>query len=358
MEDMVTKEFLSHFRNKKVLVTGHTGFKGSWFTLLLSQIGAEVTGYSLPPRTSPNLYDLLDLKLKCNSIIGDINDTKKLEEVVLKIQPDFIFHLAAQPLVRYSYHEPIDTFSTNIIGTANLLNACRSITNHCSVVCVTTDKVYHNNEWEFPYRENDQLGGYDPYSASKAAAEIVIDSYRNSYFKGTNISVASARAGNVIGGGDWSEDRLFPDIVQSINSNNEIVLRNPSAVRPWQHVLDPLMGYLKLAHLMTVQPKAYSQAWNFGPYNHESKTVLEVCEQAIALFQKGSIRIEKQENQPHEAGLLRLDISKAMASLNWQPNWSTDLAIEKTTNWYKSFLNGSNALELVQNNIKEYINHE
>jgi CDP-glucose 4,6-dehydratase len=225
------------------------------------------------------------------------------------------------------------------------------------VICITTDKVYHNFEWEFPYRENDRLGGYDPYSASKAAAELVIDSYRNSFFKNSNISIASVRAGNVIGGGDWSEDRLFPDLVNSINTNLPIELRNPSAVRPWQHVLDPLFGYLTLAVNIDQDPLKYNDAWNFGPYNHDSKTVLEVCQQAIAVFQNGSIKIN-QDQQPHEAGQLRLDISKSMTFLNWHPNWSTEKAIERTANWYKAFLKGESAINLVQNDINEFFEHE
>jgi CDP-glucose 4,6-dehydratase len=347
-------EFLNHFKGKKVLVTGHTGFKGSWLTYLLDYLGAEVTGFALAPNTSPNLFDLLELQTKCHSTIADINDTEAVLNAVEACQPDFILHLAAQPLVRYSYKQPLETFATNIMGTANLLNACKNLTKKCAVVCITTDKVYYNNEWEFPYRENDRLGGYDPYSASKAAAELVIDSYRNSFYQNSHISIASARAGNVIGGGDWSEDRLFPDLINSIANNKPIELRNPIAVRPWQHVLDPISGYLKLAYQMDTNSGSFNESWNFGPYNNDSLTVLEVCQKAIAVFQKGTILIDKNKH-PHEACQLRLDISKAVFHLNWMPSWSTDEAIQKTANWYKLFLSGENASSLVQQDINIFL---
>mgnify|MGYP000385904314 FL=1 len=354
---MEIKNILNHFKGKNVLVTGHSGFKGSWFAFLLDHVGAKVTGLALAPKTNPSLFELLDINGKCNSIIADINSAEDVKQAIDQAQPDYIFHMAAQPLVRYSYKQPLETFATNVMGTANVLEACKILNKKCVVICITTDKVYHNFEWEFPYRENDRLGGYDPYSASKAAAELVIDSYRNSFFKNSNISIASVRAGNVIGGGDWSEDRLFPDLVNSINTNLPIELRNPSAVRPWQHVLDPLFGYLTLAVKIEQNAHKYNEAWNFGPYNHDSKTVLEVCQQAIVVFKNGSLQIN-QDKQPHEAGQLRLDISKSMTYLNWHPNWSTEKAIEKTANWYKAFLKGESAINLVQNDINEFFEHE
>jgi CDP-glucose 4,6-dehydratase len=354
---MEIRNILNQFKGKNVLVTGHTGFKGSWLAFLLNHVEASVTGLALAPKTNPTLYELLNIEGKCNSIIADINNAEDVKQAIDEAQPDFIFHMAAQPLVRYSYKQPLETFATNVMGTANVLEACKVLNKKCVVICITTDKVYHNFEWEFPYRENDRLGGYDPYSASKAAAELVIDSYRNSFFKNSNISIASVRAGNVIGGGDWSEDRLFPDLVNSINKNLPIVLRNPSAVRPWQHVLDPLFGYLSLAVNIEQSSHKYNEAWNFGPYNHDTKTVLEVCQQAIAVFQNGSIHIN-QDQQLHEAGQLRLDISKSMAYLNWQPNWSTEKAIEKTANWYKAFLKGESAVNLVQKDINEFLEYE
>ena len=354
---MEIKNILNHFKGKNVLVTGHTGFKGSWLAFLLDHVGAKVTGLALAPKTNPSLFELLDINGKCNSIIADINSAEDVKQAIDQAQPDYIFHMAAQPLVRYSYKQPLETFATNVMGTANVLEACKILNKKCVVICITTDKVYHNYEWEFPYRENDRLGGYDPYSASKAAAELVIDSYRNSFFKNSNISIASVRAGNVIGGGDWSEDRLFPDLVNSINTNLPIELRNPSAVRPWQHVLDPLFGYLTLAVKIEQNAHKYNEAWNFGPYNHDSKTVLEVCQQAIVVFKNGSLQIN-QDKQPHEAGQLRLDISKSMTYLNWHPNWSTEKAIERTANWYKAFLKGESAINLVQNDINEFFEHE
>ena len=354
---MEIKNILNHFKGKNVLVTGHTGFKGSWLAFLLDHVGAKVTGLALAPKTNPSLFELLDINGKCNSIIADINNAEDVKQTVDEAQPDFIFHMAAQPLVRYSYKQPLETFATNVMGSANILEACKVLNKKCVVICITTDKVYHNFEWEFPYRENDRLGGYDPYSASKAAAELVIDSYRNSFFKNSNISIASVRAGNVIGGGDWSEDRLFPDLVNSINTNLPIELRNPSAVRPWQHVLDPLFGYLTLAVKIEQNAHKYNEAWNFGPYNHDSKTVLEVCQQAIVVFKNGSLQIN-QDKQPHEAGQLRLDISKSMTYLNWHPNWSTEKAIERTANWYKAFLKGESAVNLVQKDINDFLEHE
>jgi len=354
---MEIKNILNHFKGKNVLVTGHTGFKGSWLAFLLDHVGAKVTGLALAPKTNPSLFELLDINGKCNSIIADINSAEDVKQAIDQAQPDYIFHMAAQPLLRYSYKQPLETFATNVMGTANVLEACKILNKKCVVICITTDKVYHNYEWEFPYRENDRLGGYDPYSASKAAAELVIDSYRNSFFKNSNISIASVRAGNVIGGGDWSEDRLFPDLVNSINTNLPIELRNPSAVRPWQHVLDPLFGYLTLAVKIEQNAHKYNEAWNFGPYNHDSKTVLEVCQQAIVVFKNGSLQIN-QDKQPHEAGQLRLDISKSMTYLNWHPNWSTEKAIERTANWYKAFLKGESAVNLVQKDINDFLEHE
>jgi CDP-glucose 4,6-dehydratase len=354
---MEIKNILNHFKGKNVLVTGHTGFKGSWLAFLLDHVGAKVTGLALAPKTNPSLFELLDINGKCNSIIADINSAEDVKQAIDQAQPDYIFHMAAQPLVRYSYKQPLETFATNVMGTANVLEACKILNKKCVVICITTDKVYHNYEWEFPYRENDRLGGYDPYSASKAAAELVIDSYRNSFFKNSNISIASVRAGNVIGGGDWSEDRLFPDLVNSINTNLPIELRNPSAVRPWQHVLDPLFGYRTLAVKIEQNAHKYNEAWNFGPYNHDSKTVLEVCQQAIVVFKNGSLQIN-QDKQPHEAGQLRLDISKSMTYLNWHPNWSTEKAIERTANWYKAFLKGESAVNLVQKDINDFLEHE
>jgi len=358
MENMVVKEIIEYFSGKSVLITGHTGFKGSWMTYLLWKYGAKVTGYALYPNTHPSLFNDLCLNEKCNSIIGDINDFEALKNVVNQTQPDFIFHMAAQPLVRYSYKKPIETFSTNVMGTANLLEACRQLKKKCCVVCVTTDKVYANNEWEFPYREIDRLGGHDPYSASKAASELVIDSYRKSYFSDSNIFVASARAGNVIGGGDWSEDRLIPDIIRSISANEPIVLRNPNAVRPWQHVLDPIFGYLLLGMNLFENGKEFADSWNFGPKSSESMTVMEVCKIMVQTLGKGKVEIDIVTNKPHEAGLLTLDISKVKQRLGWEPNWSSETAINRTAEWYMGNLQLKEANKLVEQDIQSFLSYE
>ena len=355
---MVSSEILQYFKNKKVFITGHTGFKGSWLTYLLASNGVEVVGFALKPNTQPNLYESLNLDNYCQSIIGDVNDLAHLEQSITQSHPDIVLHLAAQPLVRYSYANPIETFQTNVMGTANLLQACRSLTKKCSIVCITTDKVYHNYEWVYPYRENDRLGGYDPYSASKGAAEIVIDSYRKSFFSEGKIAVASARAGNVIGGGDWSQDRLIPDIIRSIATNESIVLRNPQAVRPWQHVLDPLFGYLQLAMKLDQEGQKYAQAWNFGPHANESLTVIQVCQMMVDTLGTGEIIVENEGTKLHEAGLLTLDISKAIHELGWNPVWDSKTAIKYTANWYLGNLNQQQTKALVEQDIHQFLSNE
>lgn len=359
VEEMVTKDILHHFRGKTVLITGHTGFKGSWMTYLLSSNDINVVGYSLAPNSNPNLYNELDLDSYCDSHIADVNDLSQITEVVRKSQPDFIFHMAAQPLVRYSYKNPIETFSTNVMGTANVLEACKVLEKKCCVVCITTDKVYLNNEWLYPYRETDALGGYDPYSSSKAAAELVIESYRKSFFTNTNIFVASARAGNVIGGGDWSEDRLIPDIVRAAQKNEDVTLRNPNAVRPWQHVLDPIFGYLLLAKTIDEKGSPYCEAYNFGPRTDEAKTVFEVCEAIMAQLSVGKVVIDDHKTQkPHEAGLLALDISKSMKQLDWSPIWNSNEALIRTASWYKNFLQSGSAISLMMADINLFISDD
>lgn len=356
---MVIKDILHHFLGKTVLITGHTGFKGSWMTYLLSSNDVNVVGYSLKPNSTQNLYNELDLDSYCDSNIADVNDLNKITAIVERTQPDFIFHMAAQPLVRYSYKNPIETFSTNVMGTANVLEACKVLKKRCCVVCITTDKVYHNNEWLYPYRETDTLGGYDPYSSSKAAAELVIDSYRKSFFTNTNIYLASARAGNVIGGGDWSEDRLIPDIVRAAQSKEDVVLRNPNAVRPWQHVLDPLLGYLQLAKMMDVKGSEFCEAYNFGPRTDEAKTVLEVSETVLSQLSTQKVVIEDNNAlRAHEAGLLTLDISKSINQLGWTPKWNSDKALKRTALWYQGFLNAKSAKSLVDNDINLFISNE
>jgi len=330
----------SFWRNKKVLITGHTGFKGGWLSLILAQKGAKVIGFALKPGTKPSFYQSVELGKKVTSIFGDIRDLKELKKVIKKYKPEIVFHLAAQPLVRKSYQNPIETYETNVIGTANVLEAVKETTSVKVVVCITTDKVYENNEWVWPYRENDKLGGFDPYSSSKACAEIVISAYRNSFFKATkgySVQIASARAGNVIGGGDWSEDRLIPDVMRSIFENKNLEIRNPDSVRPWQHVLDPLFGYIKLAEKLSQKGSEFTEAFNFGPDNDEVVPVKRVLNELNkSLTQKINIKKSKGKH-PHEAGLLLLDSSKAKRKLNWQGKLKISDAVKFTADWYSAF---------------------
>ena len=332
--------FTQSYKGKKVFLTGHTGFKGSWMLVWLQQLGADIKGYSLAPQNENDHYFLVGGDSLCESVIADIRDKQRLKDEILSFQPDFIFHLAAQPLVRQSYVEPLYTFETNVIGTANLLEAVKDVAKPCSIVVITTDKVYENIEQHYPYKESDKLGGYDPYSASKAAAEIIVSSYRDSFFnpsqyKQHSKGLASARAGNVIGGGDRAKDRIIPDIIRGIEKNETIVIRNPQSVRPWQHVLEPLSGYLLLGKLLAEKPQKFSTAWNFGPLTHDVLTVKEIVDKAISVFGKGKYETPAQLNQPHEAKLLQLDIHKAMTDLNWEPKLNSTSAIEWTMQWYK-----------------------
>lgn len=330
------------YKGKKVFLTGHTGFKGSWLLKIFSMLDADVKGYALAPETELNLYSVIQGDTLCQSVIADLRDRAALTEAVSSFQPDFIFHLAAQPLVRLSYQIPSETFEVNAIGTANVLDAMRQLDKPCNAVLITTDKVYHNNEWAYPYRETDRLGGYDPYSASKACTELVIDSYRNSFFNTKAYSthqkaIAVGRAGNVIGGGDWSKDRLIPDIVRALSADKEIEVRNPASIRPWQHVLEPLLGYLLLGAKLGGAPQTFSQAFNFGPDVNDAFPVKKMVELAIECWGSGSYFTNVDPNQPHEAGLLKLDISKAMSELKWTPVFNAEIAVQYTIDWYKSF---------------------
>lgn len=332
----------SIYKGKKVFLTGHTGFKGSWMLQWLHLIGAEVKGYALAPLHEADLYHLINGDTLCHSVIEDINNKQTLEEAVLSFQPDFIFHLAAQPLVRLSYQIPAQTFATNAIGTAILLDALVKLEKPCAVVLITTDKVYENREWLYPYRETDILGGNDPYSASKACAELIVHSYVHSFFHPASYhkhkkSIATTRAGNVIGGGDWSKDRIIPDIIKSLLNNQPVTIRNPQAVRPWQHVLEPLSGYLMLGEKLSADPQKYGGAWNFGPLLDDNRPVEELVKTAIAIWGSGSYQMPGLKDQPHEATLLKLDISKAKHSLNWMPKYNSDEAISKTIDWYKQY---------------------
>lgn len=353
MENMVEKALFNKlqetYQGKKVFLTGHTGFKGAWMLKTLSLLGADVKGYALAPQTKDDLFYLINGDTICTSVIADLRDKKRLEEEMVDFQPDFIFHLAAQPLVRLSYEIPAETFEVNVIGTANVLDGVRLLVKPCTVVLITTDKVYHNNEWIYPYRENDRLGGYDPYSASKACAELVIDSYRNSFFNIKTFdthqkAIAVARAGNVIGGGDWSKDRLIPDIAKALALETPVVIRNPDSVRPWQHVLEPVMGYLLLGVNLAAEPIQFSQAYNFGPHLSDALSVEEMLKLAINSWGSGSFKVQKEENQPHEAGLLKLDISKAISELKWQPKMNAEKAVSMTMYWYREFAKNRNEI--------------
>ena len=363
MENMVNFQQLENtYKGKKVFLTGHTGFKGAWMLKTLSLIGAEIKGYALEPNTPNDLFHLIEGEKLCQSIIADLKDKKRLESEIVAFQPDFIFHLAAQPLVRLSYEIPSETFEVNVIGTANVLDGVRLLNKKCSVVLITTDKVYYNNEWIFPYRENDRLGGYDPYSASKACAELLIDSYRNSFFNTKDYDnhlkgIAVARAGNVIGGGDWSKDRLIPDIVRSLINNKPVVIRYPNAVRPWQHVLEPVIGYLSLGMHIEKQPTAFGKAYNFGPNSEDALLVEEMVKAAIVSWGSGEYLIKNGSNQPHEASLLKLDISKAKSDLNWRPKMNAPETVKFTLDWYKIFNTNKDYIsEFTLNQIKTFLN--
>ncbi|AWW45221.1 CDP-glucose 4,6-dehydratase [Polynucleobacter paneuropaeus] len=330
------------WRGKQVLLTGHTGFKGAWLALWLCQMGAKVTGISLPPNSMPNLFTLANIAQMTNSHSADIRDADAVSNIVTKVQPEIVLHLAAQALVRHGYKDPLGTFATNVMGTANVLNAVRGVNSVKALVAVTTDKVYKNLETGRAYKEDDQLGGFDPYSASKAASELIIASYRDSYLSEQGIAVASARAGNVIGGGDWSEDRLIPDAVRAWDSDLPLEIRRPNAIRPWQHVLEPLNGYLVLAEKIYTD-SSLAGAFNFGPQAHEAATVQKVIELANRLYGCGSVLWGDGTAGPHEAGLLSLEISKAQEILDVTPRWNLLETMERTMGWYQQQRSGVNA---------------
>lgn len=342
------------WRGKRVLVTGHTGFKGAWLTHWLSMMGAEVTGCSLVPNTSPNLYELLALDGRCKSRIGDIRDASTVRDVVRQAEPEVVLHLAAQALVRASYESPVDTFSTNVMGTAHVLEALRDSPSCRVAVMITTDKVYRNREWIWPYREEEPLGGHDPYSASKAACEMVIESWRLSFLQSQGIAVGSARAGNVIGGGDWSENRLIPDAVRAWQHGQQLDIRRPDAVRPWQHVIEPLAGYMVLAEQLWYNP-ALAGAYNFGPFANATASVREVIELARQVYPAGDVAYGQGEAGPHEAGLLALDPSRAKAVLQVQQRFSLEESVRRTMNWYLSQSQGQRAAELCEGDIAAWM---
>jgi CDP-glucose 4,6-dehydratase len=336
MESLAVKLFAGQYRGRRVLVIGHTGFKGSWLTLWLSEIGAKVTGLALPPNTIPNHWSLLDLDIP--QYLQDIRDAEAVVSIIKETRPEIVFHLAAQPLVRQSYRNPLETWSTNVMGTANVLEACRKTPSVRAIVVVTSDKCYENKEWTKPYCESDRLGGYDPYSASKAAAELVSASYRSAFFDSSDTPLlATARAGNVIGGGDWSEDRLIPDLVRAITNNAPLEIRSPNATRPWQHVLESLGGYLALGQKLLEGKREFAESWNFGPELEGNRSVSELLTQLKANW-PGILWQGIQQPQPHEANLLNLDSAKAKSRLGWHPVWTFDETLTATSEWYSSFL--------------------
>lgn len=347
--------FNNTYKGTRVLITGHTGFKGTWLTLWLKELGAEIVGYSLEPHTNPSMFDLCNTEDDIINIIGDIRDSKKLEKILQGFKPDIIFHLAAQPLVRESYNDPKLTYETNVIGTLNVYEAARKCESVKVIISITTDKCYENKEWVYGYRECDPMGGHDPYSSSKACVELLTASYRNSFFEDLGIGIASARAGNVIGGGDWARERLIPDLIRAISKEETLIIRNPTAIRPWQHVLEPLSGYLWLGCLLLENTKKHSCGWNFGPNNNDTLSVEEILKLAINYWGRGKYEIDKSV-QPHEAGLLKLDINKAMSELNWNPVYDVEKAVEKTMDWYKSYYEKNIDMnEFTINQIKEYV---
>lgn len=355
VESMVDTRF---WQDRKVFITGHTGFKGSWLSLWLQSLGATVVGYALLPPTQPNHYDLLNLS--CNSIIGDIRDFEKLTQAIQQTKPEIIFHLAAQPLVRYSYQQPRETFEVNTIGTVNIFEAARQTDSVKAIVNITSDKCYENKEWVWGYRESDPMGGYDPYSASKGCAELITNAYRNSFFslqeygKKHQALIASVRAGNVIGGGDWAEDRLIPDIMHATAQGKSVTIRSPNAVRPWQHILEPLHGYLLLGQKLLEEKSEYSGAWNFGPNYSEHYSVLDVIKILKAYWNKVDYKIDDCQQHLHEAQMLKLDCSKASSLLRWKSVWTSEETFKNTAEWYQSFYESK--LVLSSQQLFDYIN--
>lgn len=341
------------WKGKRVLVTGHTGFKGGWLTLWLHALGAQVSGVGLAPNTQPSLFLLANIQSRCQSHICDIREAGALALLIKSIRPEIVLHLAAQPLVRISYQQPLETFAINVMGTAHVLDSLRGLDCVRCAVMVTTDKVYRNHETLRAYSELDALGGHDPYSASKAASEMVIESYRKSFLLEQGVAVASARAGNVIGGGDWSQDRLIPDAVRAWQSGQPLDIRRPDATRPWQHVIEPLWGYLSLAQQLWCDPRL-ADAYNFGPQSADSASVRSVIELAQKQFGKGEVRYGAAAEGPHEAGLLALDIDKARKTLGVQPRWNLEEALRRTMTWYRDQHAGADAATLCANQINEY----
>lgn len=348
------------WHDKRVFLTGHTGFKGSWLSVWLQSMGAVVKGYALPPPTEPSMFSALSLADGMESDIADIRDYERLYQSVEEFRPEIIIHMAAQPLVRQSYSEPVETYHTNVMGTVNLLDVIRRVGGVKAVVNVTSDKCYENKEWPWGYREDEPKGGYDPYSNSKGCAELVADAYRNSYFNRQSYqqhgcALASVRAGNVIGGGDWADDRLVPDMLSAFERGNSVQIRNPHAIRPWQHVLEPLSGYLLTAQLLYTQGVDFAEGWNFGPNDEDAKPVQWIVEQLTQLWGEGASWELDGDSHPHEAGYLKLDCSKAKMRMGWRPRWSLEHALSRIVEWHKAWVNKEDLKAITLKEIEEYI---
>ena len=360
MEGLIDRGLVNplFWKGKRVFLTGHTGFKGSWLSLWLQSMGATVKGYSLAPQTNPNLFDIASVAQNMESQFGDIRELNELTASMQTFEPEILIHMAAQPLVRLSYKDPVDTYTTNVIGTVNVLEAARKCVHLKAIVSVTTDKCYENREWEWGYRENEPMGGHDPYSSSKGCAELVTAAYRASFFNTPNsAALASARAGNVIGGGDWAEDRLIPDILKAFEQKEPVVVRNPLSTRPWQHVLEPLSGYLVLAQHLYNDGAAFAQAWNFGPRDEDCKPVSWILDKMVNKWGDGASWKLDQNNNPHEAGFLKLDCSKAALKLNWSPKWNLEHTLDTIINWQQNWISGVNVKQQCLQEIANYQNH-
>lgn len=347
------------WQDRRVFLTGHTGFKGGWLSLWLQALGAKVYGYALAPETKPNLFEAAHVAEGMVSELGDIRDASRLARALKRAKPEIVVHMAAQPLVRSSYIYPAETYSTNVMGLVNLYEAVRKADSVCAVVNVTSDKCYENREWIWGYREDDAMGGHDPYSSSKGCAELVTAAYRRSYFqpRGSGkrmVALASARSGNVLGGGDWSADRLVPDILKALSAGQPVNIRNPSSVRPWQHVLEPLSGYLLLAEHLVLDPDAHSEGWNFGPLASEACPVSAIADRLVTRWGNGASWRSVADGGPHEAGLLALDCTKAQRRLGWSPRWSVDKTVEKIVDWQRAFIAGTDMRKFTINQITEF----
>lgn len=345
---------LRSFSGKRVFITGHTGFKGSWLTFILKELGADVMGFALPPDATSH-FEMLGLAGKIEHVVGDIRDAEAVRRALSDFQPEYVFHLAAQALVRRSYDDPVSTFATNMMGSVHVLEAVRQCSSVRSLVYITSDKCYENVEWVWGYRETDRLGGHDPYSASKAAAEIVFSAYVRSFFaERKDLGAASARAGNVIGGGDWAQDRIVPDCIRAVQAGKPVRLRNPYSTRPWQHVLEPLSGYLQLAALLRNRPDQFGGSWNFGPSTREVRTVRDVAAAIVKHLGRGSIEVDEGGARHHEAQLLQLNCDKAHQLMGWYPRWGVDQTLAATAEWYGAVIGGADATQVTRRQVHQY----